>query len=117
MVERTIAIGDIHGCSVALAALVDAIDFQTHDTLVTLGDYVNKGVDSKGVFDVLLDLETRCRLIPLIGNHDAIMLGVIDGSLDVEGWKAIGGTATLQSYGDLEHIDDLPEKHAEFLRR
>ena len=77
MPARTIAIGDIHGCSIALAALINAIDLQPDDTLVTLGDYVDKGLDSKGVINRLLELETRCELISLIGNHDAVMLGAI----------------------------------------
>lgn len=117
MSTRTIAIGDIHGCSIALRAVVAAIDPQADDTLVTLGDYVNKGIDSKGVLNFLLELETRCQLIPLLGNHDAVMLGAIDGRLSVEGWKAIGGTATLQSYGDSERTSDIPTSHVEFLRR
>ena len=117
MSGRTIAIGDIHGCSIALRAVIVAIDPQLDDTLVTLGDYVNKGIDSKGVLDFLLELETRCQLIPLLGNHDAVMLGAIDGRLSVEGWKAIGGTATLQSYGESERLSDIPTSHADFLRR
>ena len=117
MPARTIAIGDIHGCFIALAALIDAIDPQPDDKLVTLGDYVNKGLDSKGVLDLLLKLEPSCILIPLLGNHDAIMLAAIEGGLSVEGWKAIGGTATLQSYGESERICDIPATHADFLRQ
>ena len=117
MPARTIAIGDIHGCSIALAALIDAIDLQPTDTLVTLGDYVDKGFDSKGVIDFLLELETRCQLISLIGNHDAVMLGAIDYQLSVEQWKAFGGTATLQSYGESESLKDIPVSHSKFLRR
>jgi len=117
MSARTIAIGDIHGCSIALAALIDAIDLQPDDTLVTLGDYVDKGLDSKGVLELLLKLETRCQLISLIGNHDAVMLGAIDYQLSIEQWKAFGGTATLQSYGDSESLKDIPVNHAKFLRR
>ncbi|MCB9873624.1 MAG: serine/threonine protein phosphatase [Planctomycetaceae bacterium] len=116
MSARTIAIGDIHGCSIALAALIDAIDLQPDDTLVTLGDYVDKGVDSKAVLDFLIKLETRCQLISLIGNHDAVMLGAIDYQLSIEEWKSIGGTATLQSYGESERVADIPVTHAKFLR-
>lgn len=117
MSGRTIAIGDIHGCSIALRAVIAAIDPQPDDMLVTLGDYVNKGIDSMGVLDFLLELEERCQLIPLLGNHDAVMLGAIDGRLSVEGWKAIGGTATLQSYGDSECVGEIPTSHGDFLRR
>ena len=117
MPARTIAIGDIHGCSIALAALIDAIDLRPDDTLVTLGDYVDKGVDSKGVLELLLKLETRCQLISLIGNHDAVMLGAIDYQLSIEQWKAFGGSATLQSYGTSESLKDIPVGHVKFLRR
>ncbi len=51
MPARKIAIGDIHGCSTALAALVQAIDPQPDDTIITLGDYVDRGIDSK-VFSI-----------------------------------------------------------------
>jgi serine/threonine protein phosphatase 1 len=47
-VGRVIAIGDIHGCSIALAALLMAIQVQQNDTIVTLGDYADRGLDSKG---------------------------------------------------------------------
>jgi serine/threonine protein phosphatase 1 len=48
MTERTIAIGDIHGCAVALARLVDAMRPEAGDTLVFLGDYIDRGPDSRG---------------------------------------------------------------------
>jgi len=47
-VSRTIAIGDIHGCSIAFDALIEAIDPQPDDTVIPLGDYVDRGIDSKG---------------------------------------------------------------------
>lgn len=56
MLARLIAIGDIHGCSLALRALIEAIDPQANDTIVTLGDYVDRGIDSKGVLDELIAL-------------------------------------------------------------
>lgn len=114
---RTIAIGDIHGCSIALAALVAAVDLKPDDRLVTLGDYVNKGIDSKGVLDFLPELESRCHLIPLLGNHDAVMLAAVEGRLTLEAWKTIGGMAVLQSYGDTDRIDQIPREHIAFLQR
>ena len=48
---RTIAIGDIHGCRASLEALVEYAGISEGDTLVTLGDYVDRGPDSKGVID------------------------------------------------------------------
>lgn len=52
--SRTIAIGDIHGCSIALQALIEAISPQPDDTIIPLGDYVDRGIDSKGVLDQLI---------------------------------------------------------------
>ncbi|MFN7245328.1 MAG: metallophosphoesterase, partial [Microcystis sp.] len=51
---RTLAIGDIHGCSKALDHLLEIVNPKPQDTLITLGDYVNKGRDSKGVIDRLI---------------------------------------------------------------
>ena len=69
MSGRIIAIGDIHGCSKALAALVEAIGPGPDDTLVPLGDYIDRGPDSRGVLDQLISLGERCLVVPLMGNH------------------------------------------------
>ncbi|WP_206108096.1 metallophosphoesterase family protein [Paludisphaera soli] len=79
MPERTIAVGDVHGCSKALKALVDAIRPTGDDLIVTLGDYVNRGPDSRGVLDALADLKDRCRLVPILGNHDEMLLRAHSG--------------------------------------
>ena len=55
---RTIAIGDIHGCSIALAALISEIDPQFDDTIIPLGDFVDRGLDTKGVLDQLIALSS-----------------------------------------------------------
>ena len=72
--QRTIAIGDIHGCSQAFNSILTAIDPQAEDTIITLGDYVDRGMDSKGVLDMLISLSKRCNLVPILGNHDEMML-------------------------------------------
>ena len=98
MPRRTIAVGDVHGCSKALDALIAAIGPGPEDEVVTLGDYVDRGPDSRGVIDRLIDLGRRCRLVPLLGNHDKLMLDALDGE-DPSGWFASGGLRTLDSYG------------------
>ena len=114
---RTLAIGDIHGCSVALAALLKAIDPQPEDTIITLGDYVDRGIDSKGVLDQLLELRSRCKLIPLRGNHDAMMLEAFEDKAAFRFWSEMGGgLATLDSYGDSGQLDQVPIEHREFLK-
>jgi serine/threonine protein phosphatase 1 len=63
---RTIAIGDIHGCSTALAKLIELIDPHSDDVLIPLGDFVDRGIDSKGVIEQLIALSDRCHLVPIL---------------------------------------------------
>jgi serine/threonine protein phosphatase 1 len=99
MPGRTIAIGDIHGCSTALAALLDAIAPAAADTLITLGDYIDRGPDSRGVLDQLIALGRRYRLIPLLGNHEEMLIAALSNRQVLECWLACGGLETLGSYG------------------
>jgi serine/threonine protein phosphatase 1 len=112
---RTIAIGDIHGCSDALASLLRAIDPQPDDTIITLGDYVDKGHDSKGVLDLLIDLSRRCRLVPILGNHEEQLLESRDDDAEFKWWMEFGGVVTLDSYGSSGTIDLIPDEHFRFL--
>jgi serine/threonine protein phosphatase 1 len=137
MRPRTIAIGDVHGCAQALEALLEAIRPRPEDVIVTLGDYVNRGPDSRGVLDRLIELERQCRLVPILGNHDETFRGLLE-QVDVGqrpsmlstgrwpsllGWLAMGGGATLESYGARrgsivgEDLALIPSGHLDFLRR
>lgn len=109
---RTIAIGDIHGCSKALRGLLEAISPQSDDTFILLGDYIDRGPDSRGVVDILVELRSICQVVPLRGNHEVMFLGVRWGGLPDEHWKLSGGQATLASYGgDLSRV---PDSHLDF---
>jgi serine/threonine protein phosphatase 1 len=112
---RTIAIGDIHGCLAALEAILQAIEPQPADTLITLGDYVDRGPDSRGVIDRLIHLGSVCQLVPLLGNHDESFLEAIQG-LEIHFWIAMGGAATLASYRELTGKGHIPDGHITFLR-
>jgi serine/threonine protein phosphatase 1 len=112
---RTIAIADIHGCSDALASILRAIAPQPDDTLISLGDYVDRGMDSKGVLDMLIELSKCCRLVPILGNHDEMMLKARESKFAFREWMEIGGIATLDSYGSSGQIDLIPDEHFEFL--
>jgi serine/threonine protein phosphatase 1 len=113
---RTLAIGDIHGCSTALAALLKAIAPQPDDTIITLGDYVNRGHDSKGVLDQLLELQSCCNLVAIRGNHDQTLLKAFDDEAAYRLFMEMGGITTLDSYGDSGQLDLVPEEHREFLK-
>jgi len=112
---RTIAIGDIHGCSNALVSLLRAIDPQPDDTIITLGDYVDKGHDSKGVLNMLIKLSERCRLVPILGNHEEQMLRARNDTAEFKRWMEFGGIVTIDSYGSSGHIDLIPDEHFDFL--
>lgn len=71
---RTFAIGDIHGCLTALDTLLLNIQLEPDDVLVTLGDYINRGPNSAGVLDRLLQIYLGGQLIPLLGNHEQMLL-------------------------------------------
>lgn len=113
MPGRTIAVGDIHGCAAALEAILDKIAPTADDTLVTLGDYIDRGPNSRRVLEILLDLPQRCRLIALKGNHELLMQRAIDIPGNMLFWMQSGGLATLASYGGLSEI---PPQHIEFVR-
>src|SRR5437764_909235 len=97
MPGRTIAIGDIHGCSAALAALLDDIGPRPEDTLVPLGDYIDRGPDSRGVMDRLTALARCCRLVPLLGNHEEMLVAALTDREALKLWLACGGVETLAS--------------------
>lgn len=114
MTSRLIAIGDIHGCANALDVLLSMILPQAGDRIVTLGDYVDRGPDSKGVIDRLIALRETCEVIAIQGNHEEMMLEVLRGDTPHDSWVQFGGVATLDSYGFIGSLDILPPEHVEF---
>lgn len=114
MPERLIAIGDIHGCATALDLILEAIEPQPGDTIVTLGDYVDRGPDSKGVIDRLIALQSTCQLVALQGNHEEMMLDVVTGKQPHHRWLQYGGVDTLDSYGFMGNLDVIPDEHHAF---
>jgi serine/threonine protein phosphatase 1 len=115
---RTVAIGDIHGCVQAFRAILDAVAPEHDDQVVTLGDYVDRGPDSRGVLDLLVRLESECRLVALLGNHDDMLLQASRGLYPAV-YLDMGGLATLASYGGSgpEDITLIPHEHIAFLER
>jgi serine/threonine protein phosphatase 1 len=116
MTHRTIAIGDIHGCSTALKALLEAIQPGPEDEIITLGDYIDRGPDSCGVIEQLLALAHRCNLIPIMGNHEEMFFGAMDSRSGFDFWMRFGGDQMLESYGENAQISDIPRRHIAFLR-
>lgn len=117
MPSRLIAIGDIHGCLAALHTVLSAIRPSPDDTIVALGDYVDRGPDSCGVLETLIALGKQTRLVPLLGNHDEVMLAVCRRhTYFLQYWLNFGGDATLASYGTSDPAG-VPPAHLGFLDR
>ncbi|HVT29483.1 MAG TPA: metallophosphoesterase family protein [Lacipirellulaceae bacterium] len=116
MLRRVIAIGDIHGCAIALRKLVELINPQPDDTLIQLGDCIDRGPDSRQVIEEMLALRKRCRLVSLLGNHEEMMLNYLDGKPQPDNWLLCGGNATLRSYGQNPRSERVPAEHLEYIR-
>lgn len=111
------AIGDIHGGSKTFRALLNGLNLKQSDRLFLLGDYVDRGNDSKGVLDTIWELlNSGYDVRPIRGNHDDMFLRNLTGdhnmysALWYEGW----GPTTLASFGT-EKAEDIPAKYLTLL--
>jgi serine/threonine protein phosphatase 1 len=116
---RYLAVGDIHGCYKALETLAAFVPFSSDDLIITLGDYVDRGPDSRAVLDWVIARHLAGKLIALRGNHELMMLEARDNIQAFKVWLRAGGDATLASYSQaLAGADqiDIPESHWRFLK-
>jgi serine/threonine protein phosphatase 1 len=112
--QRIIAIGDIHGYNSKLVELIDLIGPTHSDLLVFLGDYINRGPDSKGVITTLLGLRSKTNTKFILGNHDEMALMVIaGGGKDDEKFFNKFGEKSLESY-NVKSIKNIPRDHCLF---
>lgn len=113
MPGRTLIIGDIHGCDVALETLLAMLAPRAADTVVLLGDLIDRGPDSRKVVEILLELREGCRLISILGNHEEMLLDALQDPERSPLWWEYGGRETVLSYGG--RIENVPQEHTEFL--
>lgn len=116
---RLLAVGDIHGCATALETLLAALDLRTGDKLVGLGDYINKGPETKKTLNILTQLFERGFLIPLLGNHELKLLSALQNGNAQLGSDRLVDPATLASYADATgnlSLDGIPTAHQHFLQ-
>lgn len=101
------AIGDIHGCHKTFRAMVEAeIAPGRGDELYLLGDYIDRGPDSKGVLDYIMELQRQeYQVFPLMGNHEDMLLSATLGDNEFDMWCYNGAGSTLMSFGISE--DDI----------
>jgi serine/threonine protein phosphatase 1 len=117
------AIGDIHGRSDLLEKLLDRIwgdAPQSANTLIFLGDYVDRGPSAKSVMECLVQLERPgWDIVRLRGNHEEILLEYLKNPEVYQAWRSFGGAETLLSYGVrppmFSDAEELRRVHAEFM--
>ncbi len=113
----TLAIGDIHGCHTALCTMLDLVQATPRDTIITLGDYVDRGPNSRAVIDTLLELKkTHPNFIHLMGNHEIQMIRALEAPHHKERFLSgiCGGQGTLDNYGG--DFSGIPSEHWDFIK-
>jgi serine/threonine protein phosphatase 1 len=118
--NKIYAVGDIHGCFDKLMALMDKIDIDFEsDTLVFLGDYIDRGPQSFEVVEYLADLKIRySSTVYLKGNHEEMLEKYLSGE-DRLTYLVNGGQQTLESYMNRpreEGEPPIPRKHLDFFK-
>lgn len=116
--NRLIAIGDIHGCAKSLEALLKKLSsyFGKDYTFIFIGDYIDRGPDSRGVFDRLIEFEHDETCVFLRGNHEQMFLNALKGQ-DRRLWMMNGGIQTISSFGAIDFYDQLPDIYHEFVNK
>ena len=112
---RLFAISDIHGCFRPFHELVvKVIDLKKSDRLILLGDYIDRGDQSREVVDFILDLKTRgYDIITLTGNHEVMLVDSYNDPDMLSLWFMNSGLTTLFSF-DIEDIRELEDKYLSF---
>jgi len=117
MNNRIFAIGDIHGCFNAMKELIEnKIQLRKDDKLIFLGDYIDRGPDSKKVLDYIIELQNnRYDIITLCGNHESMLLDAWQNESAVSKWIQNGGSETFRSIG-ADSVKSIDLKYIDFLK-
>lgn len=115
MSKRIFAIGDIHGCFDSLKELVEnKLQLKKSDKVILLGDYIDRGDKSKEVIDYIIELQEQgFDIIPLMGNHETLLLDAFENEKNTSKWIQNGGNETLESFG-LASLKDIDLKYITF---
>lgn len=118
-------IGDIHGCQKTTRALIEkVIKPDENDLVIFVGDYIDRGPDSKGVVEYVMELTQKApfKVIPLRGNHEQMLLDAVHDIQKFKLWMFNHGDVTLASYGIKPNrndpaliFDEFPADHLNFI--
>ncbi len=112
---KSFVIGDLHGCRDMLEEMLSLIPWDSEkDNLIFIGDYIDRGDDSKGVIDTLINLkESSPNIHCLLGNHESLFLEYLLGRNE-NSFLINGGVATLNSYR-VDGKINIPPEHILFI--
>jgi serine/threonine protein phosphatase 1 len=109
--SRLIAIGDVHGCVLALDTVLEAIEPAPGDRLIFLGDMIDQGRESRDVLERIIALRKRCDVVLIQGNHEEMMYAAREDEKALRYWENCGGVATINSYRFGGTLADIPAEH------
>lgn len=113
--EKFVAIGDIHGCGKTLQQLLTKLEKYHDRTFVFIGDYIDRGPNSKLTIDLLLELKANVNCIFLKGNHELMMEEAFRDQFPVH-WTRNGGLQTMISLGIKNVNGEMPEPYGQFIK-
>lgn len=109
------AITDIHGCAKTFKKMLAELNFSSKDKLYLLGDYIDRGPDSKGVLDHIMELQASGHQVYCLkGNHEEKILLSRHDINQSRNWLMWGGKETLESFG-VDKINDIDNKYLEWM--
>ncbi len=118
MNNRIFAIGDIHGCFNSMKELIeDKIQLKKNDKLIFLGDYIDRGPESKKVLDYITELQNNeYDVITLLGNHEAMLIDAYNDEGSIFKWIQNGGSETLKSF-NIDALKNIEPKYLNFFNK
>lgn len=112
--KRILAISDIHGCGKTFIKLINQIAFNKSDTLVIIGDLIDRGLNTKLLIDKILKLQKEgYNIIVTLGNHEDLMFKSVHSVETEHLWLVNGGLETLKSFG-IDSYKELEPKYKTF---
>lgn len=112
---RRFAISDIHGCAQTFTALLQRIDLQPEDALFLLGDYIDRGPDSRGVLDRIFNLKEKGHAVYCLrGNHEQLLLNALSDPAHLERFALNGGLETMLSFRAMRP-EQIPAPYLDFI--
>ncbi len=116
MNSRDIIIGDVHGCNKTFNKLLKTLKPTHEDRIYLLGDYIDRGPNSKGVIDTIIDMRQQGLSVrALIGNHEYMLLQSVNNVREYLNWVYNGAEETLMSF-NVNSPHEIDEKYLNFFR-